>query len=157
MGRKRAESRASSLALPASAESRECKPRTTGLRPWLCPVEYDPRLRWMVSTERLLHRVAGSPEHSPRSNRAGWGTHRFLMTESEQGSSPRLPRSDKEEQAKCALGPSVSTPMSYPDCSIRIGAYARGVLWYGVNPRMNARRVTLRNLGEGGSDSLGTV
>ncbi len=41
------------------------KPRTTGLCPWLCPVEYDPRLIWVVSTERLLHRVAGSPEHLP--------------------------------------------------------------------------------------------
>ncbi len=42
------------------------KPRTTGLRPWLCPVEYDPRLTCAVSVERLLHRVAGSPEHLPR-------------------------------------------------------------------------------------------
>ncbi len=47
------------------------KPRTTGLRPWLCPVEYDPRLRWVVSTERLLHRVAGSLEHSSLRLRTG--------------------------------------------------------------------------------------
>ncbi len=68
--------------------------------------------------------------------------HRFLMTELERGSSLRSPRSDKQEEAKCIFGPSVSPPTSYPSCSIRIGAHARGVLsfdlealdrWYGVN------------------------
>ncbi len=49
------------------------KPRTTDLRPWL----------WGAA-------FRGSPEHSPRSNRAGSGTHRFLTTELERGSSPRL-------------------------------------------------------------------
>ncbi len=28
------------------------EPRNTGLRQWLCPVEYDPRLRWVVSRPR---------------------------------------------------------------------------------------------------------
>jgi len=32
--------------------------------PWLCPVEYHPRLTWAVSVERLLHRVAGISEHA---------------------------------------------------------------------------------------------
>jgi len=50
-----------------------------------------------------------------------------------QGESPRLPRSNKEKEAKHALRPSVSNPTSYRSCSIWIGAYARGLLWYGVN------------------------
>ncbi len=109
------------------------KPRTTGLRLWLCPVEYYPRLTWAVSVERLLHRVAGSPAHSPREI-AARGVHKALTEKIiSQGESPRLPRSDKQEEAKCIFGPSVSTPTSYPSCSIRIGAYARAVLWYGVN------------------------
>jgi len=60
-----------------------------------------------------------------------------------RGSSPRLPRSDKQEEPKFIFGPSVLTPTSYASCSIRIGAYARRVLsfdlealdsWYGVKP-----------------------
>ncbi len=37
------------------------KPRTTDLRPWLCPVEYYPRLTWAISVERLLHPVEYYP------------------------------------------------------------------------------------------------
>jgi len=58
--------------------------------------------------------------------------HRCLMTELERGLSPRPPRTDKEEEAKCAFGPSVSTRTFYPSCSSRIGACARGILSYGV-------------------------
>jgi len=50
--------------------------------------------------------------------------------------SPRLPRSDKQEETKCIFGPRVLTSTSYASCSIRIGAYARGVLRYGVNRQL---------------------
>ncbi len=82
--------------------------------------------------------LAGTPEHSPRTIVVGDGV------EIVRGSSPRLPRSDKQEEPKCIFGPSVLTPTSYASCSIRIGAYARGVLsfdlealdrWYEVNER----------------------
>ncbi len=55
------------------SENLRGNPRTTDPRPfdgeltaepWLCPVEYDPQLRWVVSTERLLHRVSGISEHA---------------------------------------------------------------------------------------------
>ena len=59
-----------------------------------------------------------------------WGA---ALTRRSEHSSPRLPRSDKQEEPKCIFGPSVKTPTSYPSCSSRIGAYARGVRWYGVN------------------------
>ncbi len=53
-------------------------------------MEYDPRLRWAVSTERLLHRVARTSEHSPREI-AARGVHK-VVTENiiSQGESPRL-------------------------------------------------------------------
>ena len=47
------------------------KPRTTDLRSWL----------WRIA-------LSGISEHSPRSNRAGYGTYRFLMAKLERGSSP---------------------------------------------------------------------
>ncbi len=66
------------------------KPRTTGIRPWLCPGESYPRLTWAVSVERLLHRVAGNPEHSPREI-AARGVHKVVTEKSiSQGESPRL-------------------------------------------------------------------
>jgi len=94
------------------------KPRTTDLpacatadrRPWL----------WGAALRR-------GPEHSPRTIVVGG------EVDIVRGSSPRLPRSDKQEEPKCIFGPSVLTPTSYASCSIRIGAYAGGVLWYGVN------------------------
>ncbi len=46
------------------SENPRRKPRTTDSLPWLCPVENDPRLRWVVSTERLLYRVSGISEHA---------------------------------------------------------------------------------------------
>ncbi len=83
------------------------KPCTTDLRPWL----------WGAAlTERS--------EHSPRTIVVGVVIVR--------GSSPHLPRSDQQEEAKGIFGPSVLTPTSHASCSIRIGAYARGVVWYGV-------------------------
>ena len=47
------------------------KPRTTDLRPWL----------WRTA-------LSGISENSPRSNRAGYRTYRFLMAKLERGSSP---------------------------------------------------------------------
>jgi len=47
------------------------KPRTTDLRLW----------RWRTA-------LGGISEHSPRSNRAGYRTYRFLMAKLERGSSP---------------------------------------------------------------------
>jgi hypothetical protein len=65
---------------------------------------------------------------SPREIVAG-GVYNALTEEIiSQGESPRLPRSDKQEEPKCIFGPSVLTPTSYASCSIRIGAYAGGVL-----------------------------
>ncbi len=61
--------------------------------------------------------------------------HGLLVTNLERGLSLRLPRSDKQEETKCIFGPRVLTPTSYASCSIRIGAYARAVLWFGVKSK----------------------
>jgi len=65
--------RRSPILSATDSNHRLCKPRTTDLRPWL----------WGAA-------LIGRSEHSPRSNRAGYGTHRFLTTDLERGSSLHL-------------------------------------------------------------------
>src|SRR6266850_5576040 len=64
------------------------KPRTTDLRSWL----------WRIA-------LSGISEHSPRSNRAGYRTYRFLMAKLERGSSPhsRTGRSVVRDKRKLSL------------------------------------------------------